>query len=89
MTLDKLRMGAVLAWREFTRIGWCADYRTAFWDAWGYAAKRGQIEAAMGMGFVAHHLIEFSREALRGQQNAGFYSTHQREQAVQVGQHSS
>jgi hypothetical protein len=30
------------------------------------------------MGFVAHHLIEFSREALRGAQNASFYSTHER-----------
>jgi hypothetical protein len=33
------------------------------------------------MGFVSHHLIRFSREALRGQQNASFYSTREREQA--------
>jgi hypothetical protein len=26
------------------------------------------------MGFAAHHLIQFSREALRGEQNASFYS---------------
>ncbi len=33
------------------------------------------------MGFVAHHLIKFTREALRGEQNASFYSTHERERA--------
>ena len=32
----------------------------------------------MGMGFVAYHLILFTREALRGEQNASFYSTHER-----------
>ena len=38
-------------------------------------SARGQIDAVLGMGFVAHHLIEFTREALRGEQNASFYST--------------
>ena len=27
------------------------------------------------MGFIAHHLIQFTREALRGEQNASYYST--------------
>ena len=31
------------------------------------------------MGFVAYHLIEFSREALRGEQNASFYSQARKE----------
>jgi hypothetical protein len=29
-------------------------------------------------------LIEFSREALRGDQNASFYSTHQRERTLRA-----
>jgi hypothetical protein len=33
------------------------------------------------MGFVGHHLIEFSREALRGEQNASFYSATRKRQA--------
>ena len=33
----------------------------------------------MGMGFVGYHLIQFTREALRGEQNASFYSTRERE----------
>jgi hopanoid C-2 methylase len=32
-----------------------------------------------GISFVAYHLIEFTREALRGQQNASFYSTKNKE----------
>ena len=78
LTYNNLRMGAVLTWRLLTRVGLQSDYRQAFWNAWLYAVKRGQIEPAMGMGFVAHHLIRFSREALRGEQNASFYSTHDR-----------
>jgi hopanoid C-2 methylase len=30
------------------------------------------------MGVVGHHLIRFSREALRGEQNASFYSAQSR-----------
>ena len=44
-----------------------------------YAAKRGQIDGALGMAFMAHHLIKFTREALSGEQNASFYSTKARE----------
>jgi radical SAM superfamily enzyme YgiQ (UPF0313 family) len=78
LTYANIRMGAVLAWRLLICVGIRSDYRRPFWDAWRYAVKRGQIEPAMGMGFVAHHLIQFSREALRGEQNAAFYSTHER-----------
>ena len=37
--------------------------------------SRGQIDAALGMAFIAYHLIQFTREALRGEQNASYYST--------------
>jgi len=77
LTLANLRKGAVLAWRLVTRLGLKADYSPVFWDAARYAIRRGQLDAALGMGFVAHHMIQFSREALRGEQNASFYSAHQ------------
>jgi hypothetical protein len=41
------------------------------------------VDAFMGMGFVAHHLVKFSREALRGEQNASFYSTTEKRNATQ------
>ena len=81
LTWDNLRAAAVLAFRLAWRVGVKSDYRREFWSAVGYALKRGQIDQAFGMGFVAHHLIQFTREALRGEQNAGFYSTHERERA--------
>ena len=46
------------------------------------ALQSGQVDAVMAMGFVAHHLIQFSREALRGDQNASFYSTRGRNHAL-------
>jgi radical SAM superfamily enzyme YgiQ (UPF0313 family) len=78
LTLANLRQGAVLAFRVFTRVGLKSKYRREFWRAALYALKRGQIEAMLSMGFVAHHLIKFTREALRGEQNASFYSTTER-----------
>ncbi len=78
LTFANVRQGMVLASRVFTRVGLRSTYRRAFWRAALYALRRGQIEAMLSMGFVAHHLITFTQEALRGEQNASFYSTHER-----------
>jgi hypothetical protein len=65
-----LKRGAVLAWNIIWRMRIVSDYRAAFWKATWHALRRGQIEAIFGMGFVAWHLIQFTQEALGGQQNA-------------------
>ena len=52
--------------------------RRSEWRAARYALRRGQIDAVLGMGFIGHHLIQFTREALRGEQNASYYSTKKR-----------
>ena len=65
----------VLAFRVMLHIGILSDYRKPFWRAARHAMRRGQIDAVLGMGFIAHHLIQFTREALRGEQNASYYST--------------
>jgi hopanoid C-2 methylase len=65
----------VLAFRVFWHIGVLSDYRRPFWRAARHAMRRGQIDAVLGIGFIAHHLIQFTREALRGEQNASYYST--------------
>jgi hypothetical protein len=65
-----------------TRVGWRSDYRRDFWNTAWPALKRGQVDAVLGMGFTSHHLIQFSREALRGEQNASFYSARAREKAA-------
>jgi radical SAM superfamily enzyme YgiQ (UPF0313 family) len=68
----------VLAWRIALHVGILSDYRKPFWRAARHALRRGQIDGVLGMGFIAHHLIQFTREALRGEQNASYYSTKKR-----------
>jgi hopanoid C-2 methylase len=79
LTRSNLKRGMTLAANLLIRIGLLADYRRPFWRMAWHAIKRGQIEALFGVGFIAYHLIEFSREALRGRQNASFYSARARE----------
>jgi radical SAM superfamily enzyme YgiQ (UPF0313 family) len=78
LTARNLMSGLVLGLNLAVRVGLLSDYRQAFWDAARHSVRRGRIDGAFGMGFVGHHLIHFSREALRGEQNASFYSTHER-----------
>jgi radical SAM superfamily enzyme YgiQ (UPF0313 family) len=73
-----LKRGLTLLYNSVVELGIKADYRREFWNAFLYAAKRGQIEGALGMAFMAHHLIRFTREALAGEQNASFYSMRSR-----------
>ena len=70
-------LAAHWCWRSgvMLHIGILSDYRKPFWRAARHAMRRGQIDAVLGMGFIAHHLIQFTREALRGEQNASYYST--------------
>jgi len=77
-------MGLMLAFRLFVHLGLPADYRRQFRSTFGYTLRRGQVDADLGMGFVAFHQINFTREALRGEQNASFYSSRQREAAERL-----
>jgi hopanoid C-2 methylase len=82
LTKTNLKRGAVLAWNIIWRIGIHSDYRAAFWAAAWQGIRRGQIEPVFGMGFVAWHLIRFTEEALKGQQNASFYAAKQYPKAL-------
>ncbi|MDB5592698.1 B12-binding domain-containing radical SAM protein [Enterovirga sp.] len=74
LTLTNLRRALVLGANITVRVGFLSDYRRVFWRAVREAVKRRQIEAFFNMGFVAHHMIRFTAEALAGQQNASFYA---------------
>jgi radical SAM superfamily enzyme YgiQ (UPF0313 family) len=78
LTIRNLREAVVLAFNLVLWVGLLSNYRRSFWRAAYHALKRGQIDSALGMGLVAYHLIEFSREAFRGDQNASFYSARSR-----------
>ena len=78
---SNISFGLVLAFRVVLRIGILSDYRKPFWRAARHALRRGNIDSMLAMGFIAHHLIQFTREALRGEQNASYYSERVRETA--------
>jgi radical SAM superfamily enzyme YgiQ (UPF0313 family) len=81
LTWNNIRTMLVLTFNITWRIGVLSDYRRQFWRAALRALRRGQIDQALAMGVVGYHLIRFSREALRGEQNASFYSAQSRRSA--------
>lgn len=85
LTRANLRRGLILAGNILWRIGVVADYRAQFWRAARHAIRHGQLESVFGMGFVAYHLIRFTREALRGEHNASFYAAKARRVATRPG----
>jgi radical SAM superfamily enzyme YgiQ (UPF0313 family) len=74
LTWSNLTGAAVLAFRILFYLVILSDYRTPFLRAARHAFQRKQYDAVFGIAFIGYHLIEFTREALRGEQNASFYS---------------
>jgi radical SAM superfamily enzyme YgiQ (UPF0313 family) len=74
LTWPNLRGGAVLAWRTVLYICILSDFRRPFWRTAMHALRHGQIDGLLGAAFMGYHLIHFTREALRGGQNASYYS---------------
>jgi radical SAM superfamily enzyme YgiQ (UPF0313 family) len=66
--------GLALFGRIVWRIGGRGDYRRTFWRVAGTALRRGQIEELIQAAVVSHHLIEFTRQCLRGAHEASFYA---------------
>jgi hypothetical protein len=65
-----LALLARLAWR----IGVRGDYRRTFWRVAVPALRAGQVEEMIQAAVVSHHLIEFTRQCLRGAPEASFYA---------------
>jgi radical SAM superfamily enzyme YgiQ (UPF0313 family) len=78
LTATNLKRGATLLMNLLLRVGLLANYRRPFWRVARRAARTGQLDRLLSVGFVSYHLIEFSREALRGAQNASFYTARPR-----------
>ncbi|HEY6255841.1 MAG TPA: B12-binding domain-containing radical SAM protein [Xanthobacteraceae bacterium] len=74
LTWHNLSGAAVLAFRIILYLAILSDYRRPFWRAARHAFHRKQYDGFFGIGVIGYHLIEFTREALRGEQNASFYS---------------
>jgi hopanoid C-2 methylase len=66
--------GLALLGRIVWRIGMRGDYRRTFWRVAGAALRRGRVEELIQAAVVSHHLIEFTRQCLRGAHEASFYA---------------
>jgi hypothetical protein len=53
LTWANLSGALVLALRIVLHVGILSDYRKPFWRAARHALRRGQIDAVLGMGFIA------------------------------------
>jgi hopanoid C-2 methylase len=86
LTWNNLRFGAVMAWRVVLYLLILSDFRKPFLRMVKHALKHGQIDGMMGAAFMGYHLIQFTREALRGDQNASYYSAKKRTAPMAVTQ---
>lgn len=67
-------LGMRILGRIIWRIGVRADYRRTFWRLAGPALRAGRIEEVINVAVVGHHLIEFTRDCLRGAGESSFYA---------------
>jgi hopanoid C-2 methylase len=68
-------MGFAMLGRILWRVGVRADYRRTFWRMAGPALRRGNIEGLIHIAVVSHHLIQFTRDCVRGLGEASFYAS--------------
>jgi len=74
LNLRNVYLALQILTRLVIRVGVLSDYRKTFWRMAIPALKKGDIESLIHVGLVSHHLIKFTRDALRGEQGAAFYS---------------
>jgi radical SAM superfamily enzyme YgiQ (UPF0313 family) len=71
---ENVRMGLAMLGRIFWRIGVRGQYRRTFWRMALPALSRGKIEEVIHTAVVSHHLIEFTRQCVRGAGESSFYA---------------
>jgi len=74
LSLKNLWKGVSTLARLIYTVGIASDYREIFWRMAKPALKDLDIETVIHVSLVSHHMIQFSREAEAGYQNASFYS---------------
>jgi radical SAM superfamily enzyme YgiQ (UPF0313 family) len=68
------RMGVGILARVLWRIGVRGHYRRTFWQFAWPALRAGRIEELIHVAVVSHHLIEFTRDCVRGLGESSFYA---------------
>jgi radical SAM superfamily enzyme YgiQ (UPF0313 family) len=74
LTAKNIRLGLVMLRNIFWKVGVLGDYKRAFWTFAFRRLVRGEIEYLISSIMVAHHLINFARDASSGVTNASYYS---------------
>ena len=69
-----VRMGLGILARLFWKVGIRSHYRSTFWRMAWPALRAGKIEALIHVALVSHHLIEFTRDCVRGLGESSFYA---------------
>jgi radical SAM superfamily enzyme YgiQ (UPF0313 family) len=67
-------MGFGLLARILWRMGVQGRYRRTFWRMAWPALRAGKIEQLIHIALISHHLIEFTRDCLRGVGESSFYA---------------
>jgi len=69
-----LAMAVGVLARVVWRVGVRGDYRRTFWRLALPALRAGRIEEVIHVAVVSHHLIEFTRQCVRGAREPAFYA---------------
>jgi hopanoid C-2 methylase len=71
---ENVRMALGILARLFWRVGVRGDYRRTFWRMAWPALRAGKIEPLIHVAVVSHHLIEYTRDCVRGLGESSFYA---------------
>ncbi len=74
LTWRNLRRAARIFSRIIWHVGLRSDYRRHFWTMFWKLIWKGQVETIFHITIVAHHLISYTRQALKGRVQASNYS---------------
>jgi radical SAM superfamily enzyme YgiQ (UPF0313 family) len=74
LSRKNIEKGLVMLTKILLRVGVFSSYRHLFWQIAKPALQTGNIEQAIHVGLIAHHLIQFTQECAVGKESASFYS---------------
>lgn len=73
-TWRNIRRAVAILGRILWRVGIRSDYRAEFWKMFWTQMRQGNVENVFQIAMVAHHLITYSRQCLRGEMQSSNYS---------------
>jgi hopanoid C-2 methylase len=79
---SNIKLGLIMLRNIFWKVGILGDYKIEFWKFALRRIARGEIEFLISSILVAHHLINFARDASGGHTNASYYSLKLQEASV-------